>query len=150
MGIADNTIVVFSTYNGVEKFSFPDGGVAPFKGEKGQTWEGGFRVPQVVRWPGVIKPGTIINDVMSQQDGAPTILAAAGEPDVKEKLLKGHKANGKTFKVHLDCYNQLDLLTGKGKGQRKEIFYFDAGGNLNAVPAIARRRMMVPIATRPG
>ena len=134
MGIADNTIVVFSTDNGVEKFSFPDGGVAPFKGEKGQTWEGGFRVPQLVRWPGVIKPGTIINDVMSQQDWAPTILAAAGEPDVKEKLLKGHKADGKKFKVHLDGYNFMPFFKGEvDKGPRREIFYFTDNGELNAV-----------------
>jgi arylsulfatase len=134
MGIADNTIVVFSTDNGVEKFSFPDGGAAPFKGEKGQTWEGGFRVPQVVRWPGVIKPGTVINDVMSQQDWAPTILAAAGEPDVKEKLLKGHRADGKKFKVHLDGYNFMPFFKGEvSEGPRKEIFYFTDNGSLNAV-----------------
>jgi arylsulfatase len=134
MGVADDTIVVFSTDNGVEKFSFPDGGAAPFKGEKGQTWEGGFRVPQVVRWPGVIKPGTVINDVMSHQDWAPTILAAAGEPDVKEKLLKGHKADGKKFKVHLDGYNFMPFFKGEvDKGPRREIFYFTDNGNLNAV-----------------
>jgi arylsulfatase len=134
LGITDNTIVVFSTDNGVEKFSFPDGGVAPFKGEKGQTWEGGFRVPQVVRWPGVIQPGTIINEIMSHQDWAPTLLAAAGDPNVKEKLLKGHRANGKTFKVHLDGYNFLPYFKGEvKKGPRKEIFYFTDNGSLNAV-----------------
>jgi len=133
LGIADNTIVVYSTDNGAELMSWPDGGTIPFKGEKGTTWEGGFRVPAMVRWPGHIKPGTIINDIFSHEDWIPTLLAAVGEPDVKEKLLKGHTANGKKFKVHLDGYNQLDLLTGKGKGQRKEIFYFDAGGNLNAI-----------------
>lgn len=134
LGVADNTIVVFSTDNGAEKFTWPDGGTTPFKGEKGTTWEGGFRVPMMVRWPGNIKPGTVINDIFSQEDWMPTLLAAVGEPDVKEKLLKGHKAAGKTFKAHLDGYNQLDLLTGKAdEGARKEIFYFDAGGNLNAV-----------------
>ena len=133
LGIADNTIVVYSTDNGAELMSWPDGGTIPFKGEKGTTWEGGFRVPAMVRWPGHIKPGTIINDIFSHEDWIPTLMAAVGEPNVKEKLLKGHKANGKKFKVHLDGYNQLDLLTGKGEGQRDEIFYFDAGGNLNAV-----------------
>jgi arylsulfatase len=133
LGIADNTIVVYSTDNGAELMSWPDGGTIPFKGEKGTTWEGGFRVPAMVRWPGHIKSGTIINDIFSHEDWIPTLMAAVGEPDVKEKLLKGHRANGKTFKVHLDGYNQLDLLTGKGEGQRKEIFYFDAGGNLNAI-----------------
>ena len=133
LGIADNTIVVYSTDNGAELMSWPDGGTIPFKGEKGTTWEGGFRVPAMVRWPGHIKPGTMINDIFSHEDWIPTLMAAVGEPNVKEKLLKGHKANGKKFKVHLDGYNQLDLLTGKGEGQRNEIFYFDAGGNLNAV-----------------
>jgi arylsulfatase A-like enzyme len=133
LGIADNTIVVYSTDNGAELMSWPDGGTIPFKGEKGTTWEGGFRVPAMVRWPGHIKSGTVINDIFSHEDWIPTLMAAVGEPDIKEKLLKGHTANGKTFKVHLDGYNQLDLLTGKGEGRRKEIFYFDAGGNLNAI-----------------
>ncbi len=133
LGIADNTIVIFSTDNGAEKFTWPDGGTIPFRGEKGTTWEGGFRVPMMVRWPGTVKPGTVINDIFSQEDWMPTLLAAVGEPDIKEKLLKGHAANGKTFKVHLDGYNQTGLLSGKGPGKRKEIFYFDAGSNLNAV-----------------
>jgi arylsulfatase len=133
LGIADNTIVVYSTDNGAELMSWPDGGTIPFKGEKGTTWEGGFRVPAMVRWPGHIKSGTVINDIFSHEDWIPTLMAAVGEPDIKEKLLEGHKANSKRFKVHLDGYNQLDLLTGNGEGQRKEIFYFDAGGNLNAI-----------------
>ena len=133
LGIADNTIVVFSTDNGAEKFTWPDGGTTPFRGEKGTTWEGGFRVPAMVRWPGHVKPGTVINDIFSHEDWMPTLMAAVGEPDIKEKLLKGHRANGKTFKAHLDGYDQSDLLAGKGPGQRNEIFYFDAGGNLNAV-----------------
>jgi arylsulfatase len=133
LGIADNTIVIYSTDNGAEVMTWPDGGTIPFKGEKGTTWEGGFRVPAMVRWPGHIEEGTIINDIFSHEDWIPTLMAAVGEPDVKEKLKKGHTANGKDFKVHLDGYNQLDLLTGKGEGQRKEIFYFDAGGNLNAI-----------------
>ena len=133
LGIADNTIVIFSTDNGAEKFTWPDGGTTPFRGEKGTTWEGGFRVPTMVRWPGTVKPGTVINDIFSHEDWLPTLLAGVGEPDIKEKLLKGHEAGGKTFKAHLDGYNQMDLLSGKGSGKRKEIFYFDAGGNLNAV-----------------
>ena len=134
LGIADNTLVVFSSDNGVEKMSYPDGGAAPFRGEKGSTWEGGFRVPQLVRWPGVIKPGTVINNVMSQQDWMPTILAAAGDPNVKEDLLKGRKANGKDFKVHLDGYNFLPFFKGEvAESPRKEIFYFTDNGELNAV-----------------
>ncbi len=133
LGIADNTIVIFSTDNGAEKFSWPDGGDTPFRGEKSETWEGGFRVPCAVRWPGVVKPGTVINGIMSHEDWAVTFLAAAGEPDVKEKLKKGHTANGKTFKVHLDGYDQRELLAGQGPGNRQEIFYFDDNGNLNAV-----------------
>ena len=133
LGAAENTIVVFSTDNGAEKFTWPDGGESPFHGEKGGTWEGGFRVPSVVRWPGVVKPGSVINGIFSLEDWAVTLLAAAGEPDAKEKLKKGHVANGKTFKVHLDGYDQRDLLAGKEPGQRQEIFYFDDSGNLNAV-----------------
>ena len=133
LGIADNTIVMFSSDNGAEKFTWPDGGTNPFHGEKGETWEGGFRVPAVVRWPGVVKPGTITNDIFSHEDWLPTLLAAAGEPDVVEKLKKGYNANGKTFKVHIDGYDQTDLLSGKGKSKREEIFYFDDRGSLNAV-----------------
>jgi arylsulfatase len=134
LGIADNTIVVFSTDNGAEMMSWPDGGTSPFKGEKGTTWEGGFRVPQLVRWPGKIEPGTVINGIFSHEDWMPTFAAALGETDLKNKLLSGYKADGKTFKMHLDGYNQMDMLTGKNpSGNRKEIFYFDAGGNLNAL-----------------
>ncbi len=133
LGIADNTIVVFSTDNGAEKFTWPDGGTTPFRGEKGTTWEGGFRVPMMVRWPGTVEPGTVINDIFSHEDWMPTLMAGVGEPDIKDKLLTGHEAGGKTFKAHLDGYNQIDLLAGNGPGKRNEIFYFDAGGNLNAV-----------------
>lgn len=134
LGIADNTIVVYSTDNGAEKFTWPDGGTIPFRGEKGTTWEGGFRVPAAVRWPGVVEPGTIINDIFSHEDWLPTFLAAAGDPDIKEKLKAGgHQAAGKTFRTHLDGYNQMGLLSGETEGARKEIFYFDAGGNLNAL-----------------
>jgi arylsulfatase A-like enzyme len=132
LGIADNTIIVFTSDNGAQKFSWPDGGTAPFRGEKGTTWEGGFRVPCVARWPGVIKPNTIINDIASHEDWTPTFLAAAGVPNVKDQLLKGYKGVDQTFKVHLDAYDMTDLLSGKGPGQRKEIFYFDDSGSLNA------------------
>ncbi len=133
LGIANNTIVVFSTDNGAEKFTWPDGGSTPFHGEKGETWEGGFRVPALVSWPGVIRPGVISNEIFSHEDWLPTLLAAAGESDIVEKLKKGHTANGKTFKVHIDGYNQMDLLSGKGKSKRQEIFYFDDRASLNAV-----------------
>jgi len=136
LGITENTIVIFSTDNGAEKFTFPDGGTIPFRGEKGTTWEGGLRVPQMVMWPGHIKPGTVINDIFSHEDWMPTILAAVGNTKVKEELLVGKKVGDRTFKAHLDGYNQLPLLTGKvkkGEGARNEIFYFDAGGHLNAV-----------------
>jgi arylsulfatase len=134
LGIADNTIVIYSTDNGAETFTWPDGGTTPFHGEKGTTWEGGFRVPMVVRWPGVIKPGTIYNDMISQEDWMPTLLAAAGEPDIVEILTKGHQANGKTFKVHADGYNFLPYFKGEVKqAPRKSIMYFSQGGDLNAV-----------------
>src|ERR1700733_3740192 len=132
LGIADNTIVVLTSDNGAEKFSWPDGGTEPFRGEKGTTWDGGFRVPCVARWPGVIKPNTIINDIASHEDWTPTFLAAAGVPDVKQQLLTGYKGVDRTFKVHLDAYDMTDVLSGKGPGQRKEIFYFDDSGSLNA------------------
>jgi arylsulfatase A-like enzyme len=134
LGIADNTIVVFTSDNGAEIVSWPDGGNTPFKGEKGTTWEGGMRVPGMVRWPGVVKPGTIYNDIISQEDWMPTFLAAAGDPDVKSKLLKGMKAGDKTFKNHLDGYNFMPFFKGQeAKGPRQEIFYFDDSANLNAV-----------------
>ncbi len=114
--------------------TWPDGGTTPFFGEKGTTWEGGHRVPLAIRWPGVIKPGTVINDIISHQDFMPTLVAAAGVPDVKERLLKGYRANGKTFKVHLDGYNFVPFLQGKAKkGPRDEYLYFGQGGELNAV-----------------
>ncbi|MBT8183189.1 MAG: arylsulfatase [Eudoraea sp.] len=133
-GIADNTIVVYSTDNGAEKFTWPDGGITPFHGEKGTTFEGGFRVPQVIRWPGVIKPGTVYNDIISHEDWLPTFLAAAGDPDIVEKVKKGHKANGKEWKAHLDGYNFKPYFEGKAeKSPRDQIFYFGQGGELNAI-----------------
>jgi arylsulfatase A-like enzyme len=133
LGIANNTIVVFTSDNGVEKFSWPDGGTAPFRGEKGTTWDGGFRVPALARWPGVIKPGTIINDIASHEDWTPTLVAAAGIPDIKEKLTQGYQAGDKAFKVYLDGYDMTDLLSGNGPSKRKEIFYFEDEGGLNAI-----------------
>jgi len=134
LGIADNTIVIYSTDNGAETVSWPDGGITPFKGEKGTTWEGGFRVPMVVRWPGVIEPGTKNNDIISQEDWLPTLMAAVGEPDIVEKLKAGHTANGKEWKVHLDGYNFMPRFKGEtDEGPRDQIFYFDPEGNLNAV-----------------
>jgi len=133
LGIEDNTIVIFGTDNGAEIIFWPDGGMTPFRGEKATTWEGGFRAPALIKWPGKIKPGQVSNAIISGEDWLPTFLAAAGEPDVKEKLLKGHSANGRDFKVHLDGYNMLPLLTGETDvNPRKEIFYFDDDGSLNA------------------
>ena len=134
LGIADNTIVLYTTDNGAELALWPDGAMTMFHGEKGTTWEGGFRIPMMVRWPGVIKPGTVYNDPISLIDWFPTLAAAAGLPDVKEKMLKGYSANGKNFKVHLDGYNFMPYFQGKEKqGPRDSIMYFDQGGNLNAV-----------------
>jgi arylsulfatase A-like enzyme len=134
LGIADNTIVVYSTDNGAETVSWPDGGTTPFHSEKGTTWEGGFRVPQMVRWPGVIRPGTIINDIMSHEDWMPTLLAAAGEPDIVAKLRAGHQALGRTWRIHADGFNFVPFFRGEQqKGPREAIYFFGQGGDLNAV-----------------
>ncbi|MGA2254179.1 MAG: arylsulfatase [Thermoguttaceae bacterium] len=136
LGIADNTIVVYGTDNGAETATWPDGGITPFHGEKGTTWEGGFRVPMIVRWPGVIKPGTDHNEIFSQEDWMPTLLAAAGEPEIVSKLesKEGYKANGKNFRIHPDGYNFLPYFKGEvAKAPREEILYFGQGGELNAV-----------------
>ncbi len=134
LGIDDNTIVVYSTDNGAETGSWPDGGITPFHGEKGTTWEGGFRVPLVVRWPGVIKPGTVYNDLISHEDFLPTFLHAAGLPNIVEKCKEGHQANGKTWKVHLDGYDYLPFFKGEAdKAPRDTIYYFGQGGELNAI-----------------
>ena len=134
LGIADNTIVIYSTDNGAEKVTWPDGGITPFHGEKGTTWEGGFRIPMLVRWPGTIDPDSKIHEIISHEDWIPTLMTAAGEPGIVEKLKKGHRANGKDWKVHLDGYDFNDYFKGKAeKGPRDTILYFDQGGNLNAV-----------------
>jgi arylsulfatase len=130
LGLDENTIVMYSTDNGAEKFSWPDGGTSPFRNEKASNWEGGYRVPCAIRWPGVIKPGTVSNDIFAHEDMVPTIMAAAGVPDVKEQLLKGMKVGNNTFKVHLDGYNITDALAGKAPDPRKEFFYFNDDGSL--------------------
>lgn len=133
LGIADNTIVIYTTDNGAEVFSWPDGGTTPFHGEKNTNWEGGYRIPGMIRWPGVIAPGTEINDIVSHEDWVPTLVAAAGEPNVKEMLLASYDAAGKSFKVHLDGYDQRDLLAGTGPTKRKEYFYWTDDGSLAAL-----------------
>jgi len=133
LGLDDNTIVMYSTDNGAELCTWPDGGSTPFRGEKNENWEGGYRVPCAIRWPGVIKPGTISNEIFSHEDMLPTILAAAGVPDVKEQLLKGMKVGNKTFKVHLDGYNLTEALAGKTASPRHEFFYWNDDGSLVAL-----------------
>jgi arylsulfatase len=132
MGEADNTIVVFTTDNGAEVFTWPDGGMTPFKATKGTVFEGGFRVPCIARWPGHIKPGTVENGMFSGLDWFPTLVAAAGNPNITDQLLKGIKLGDRSYKNHLDGYNQLDLLEGKGPSARHELFYF-GGPHLGAV-----------------
>ena len=132
IGEAENTIVVFSTDNGAEVFTWPDGGMTPFKSTKGTVMEGGFRVPAIIRWPGKVKPGTVENGIMSGLDWYPTFLAAAGNPEITSQLLKGVKLGDRTYKNHLDGYNQMDLLTGKGPSARHELFYF-GGPQLGAI-----------------
>ncbi|HET9537157.1 MAG TPA: arylsulfatase [Mesorhizobium sp.] len=131
-GQADNTIVIFTTDNGAEVFTWPDGGMTPFKATKGTVMEGGFRSPAIIRWPGKVKPGTVENGIFSALDWFPTLLAAAGNPDITDQLLKGVKLGDATYKNHLDGYNQLDLLEGEGPSARNEFFYF-GGAQLGAI-----------------
>jgi len=134
LGLADNTILLYSTDNGPHMNSWPDAAMTPFRNEKNSNWEGAYRVPAMVRWPGKIKPGSVSNDIMSHMDWLPTLLAAAGVPDVKEKLLKGYKAGDRTYKVHLDGYNFLPYLSGKEpKSPREEFFYFSDDGDLTGL-----------------
>jgi arylsulfatase len=134
LGITDNTIVQYSTDNGPHKNSWPDAGTSPFRSEKNTNWEGAFRIPALLRWPGVITPGSISNEIVSHMDMLPTIVAAAGDPDIKEKLLKGHQVGNKTFKVHLDGYNLVPYLKGEvKKSPRVEFFYFSDDGDLMAL-----------------
>jgi arylsulfatase len=134
LGITDNTIVMYSTDNGAETFSWPDGGTIPFRGEKNTNWEGGYRVPSMIKWPGHIPAGVISNEIMSHEDWVPTLMAVVGEPDIKEKLLAGHRANGKTFRNHLDGYNFLPYLTGQvDEGPRREFYYWTDDGAMAGV-----------------
>ncbi len=133
LGIDNNTIVMYSSDNGAEVFTWPDGGTTMFRGEKNTQWEGGYRVPTVIRWPGVIKPGTVINDICAHEDMIPTILAAAGDPSVKEELLKGKTIGAMTYKVHLDGYNLGPALKGAGEWPRHEFIYWTDDGSVAAV-----------------
>ena len=131
LGLTDDTIVAYTTDNGPHYNEWPDGGISPFRGEKNTNWEGGFRVPAMVRWPGKIEAGRFSNEIMSAQDWLPTLMAAVGEPDIKQKLEEGHSAAGRSFKVHLDGYDFLPYLTGKQEeGPREEFFYFNDDGEL--------------------
>jgi arylsulfatase len=132
IGEAENTIVIFTTDNGAEVFTWPDGGMTPFRATKGTVFEGGFRVPCLIRWPGHIKPGAVENGIFSGLDWLPTLAAAAGNPNITEQLLKGVKLGERTYKNHLDGYNQMNLLLGKGPSARHELFYF-GGPHLGAI-----------------
>jgi arylsulfatase len=133
LGIANNTIVIYTTDNGAETFSWPDGGTTPFRSEKNTNWEGAYRVPALIRWPGVVEPHTEINDIFSAEDWVQTLLPAAGASDIGDKLLQGYSAGGKTFKVHLDGYDQRDLLASKGPSKRREFFYWTDDGDLSGL-----------------
>ena len=133
LGLDENTIVMYSTDNGAEAFTWPDGGTTMFRGEKNTQWEGGYRVPCMIRWPGVIKPGTVINEVGAHEDMLTTLLAAAGNPNVKEELLTGKTVNGTTYKVHLDGYNLIPALKGEAEWPRKEFIYWTDDGSVAAL-----------------
>ncbi len=134
LGIADNTIVFYSTDNGPHMNTWPDAAMTPFRGEKNTNWEGGWRVPAMVRWPGQIAAGSVSNEIMHHMDWLPTLLAAAGDDQVKSSLLTGHEAMGRSYRVHLDGYNFLPYLTGKAEtAPRNEIFYFTDDGDLSAL-----------------
>jgi arylsulfatase len=133
LGLEDNTIVMYSTDNGAETFTWPDGGTTMFRGEKNTNWEGGYRVPTLIRWPGVIKPGTVINDIGAHEDMLPTLLAAAGDPKVAEDLKKGKKVGSRTYKVHLDGYDLMPALRGEGGWPRREFIYWTDDGSVAAL-----------------
>lgn len=134
LGIADNTIVIYTTDNGVHYNQWPDAGITPFRGEKNTNWEGAFRVPALIRWPGHIAPNSVSNDIIASLDWVPTLMAAAGVPDIKEQLLDGYEANDKNFNVHLDGYNFLPYLTEQSEeGPRNEFFYISDDGGIMAV-----------------
>ena len=133
LGIEDNTVVMYSTDNGAETFTWPDGGTTMFRGEKNTNWEGGYRVPTVIKWPGVIKPGTVVNDIAAHEDILTTFVAAAGNPTAKEDLLKGQKIGNREYKVHLDGYDLRPALEGKGEWPRKEFIYWTDDGSVAAL-----------------
>ena len=150
LGIADNTIVLYTTDNGPHMNTWPDGAMTPFRSEKNTNWEGAFRVPCMIRWPGKIKAGSVSNEIVSGHDWCPTLLAAAGDPDVKEKLLKGHEAAGKTFKVHLDGYNQLPYLTGQAGQEPAAGLLLLQRRRRPRRPALRELEARVPGAAGPG
>jgi arylsulfatase len=134
LGVTQDTLVLYTTDNGPHMNTWPDGAMTPFRSEKNTNWEGAFRVPLVIRWPGKIAAGSVSNDIISHHDWLPTFLAAAGEDHIKEKLLGGHQAAGKTFRVHLDGFNLLPYLTGKEKKSPRQGFvYFSDDGDLVAL-----------------
>ena len=133
LGLEENTIVMYSTDNGAEAFTWPDGGTTMFRGEKNTQWEGGYRVPAMIRWPGTIQPGTVINDIAAHEDMLPTLVAAAGNPDAKEQLLKGAKLGDRNYKVHLDGYNLLPAFQGEGAWPRREFIYWTDDGSVAAL-----------------
>jgi arylsulfatase A-like enzyme len=134
LGIAEDTIVMYSTDNGPHMNTWPDGGMTPFRGEKNTNWEGGFRIPLIVRWPGRIAAGSVSNEIVQHHDWLPTFLAAAGEPDIVEKLKDGHTAGDKTYKVHLDGFNLLPYLTGEADRSPRQLFiYFSDDGDVLAI-----------------
>jgi arylsulfatase len=133
MGLEENTIVMYSTDNGAETFTWPDGGTTMFRGEKNTQWEGGYRVPAMIRWPGVIQPGTVINDIVAHEDMLPTLVAAAGDANVGADLLKGRKIGGMAYKVHLDGYDLGPALRGEGAWPRKEFIYWTDDGSVAAL-----------------
>ncbi|WP_113921979.1 arylsulfatase [Cognataquiflexum aquatile] len=133
LGLDENTIVMYSTDNGAEAFTWPDGGTTMFRGEKNTQWEGGYRVPTAIRWPGVIKPGTVINEIGAHEDMMTTLLAAAGSPNIKNELLKGKKIGTMTYKVHLDGYNLLPALKGEEAWPRQEFIYWTDDGSVAAL-----------------
>lgn len=133
LGLDENTIVVYTTDNGAETFTWPDGGTTMFRGEKNTNWEGGYRVPAMMKWPGVVKPGTVVNNIAAHEDFFETFAVAAGATDIKDKLLKGTKIGGRDYKVHLDGYNLRPALEGKGPWPRKDFIYWTDDGSVAAV-----------------
>ncbi|HRO11568.1 arylsulfatase [Amaricoccus sp.] len=133
LGIADNTIVMYSSDNGAETFTWPDGGTTMFRGEKNTNWEGGYRVPTLIRWPGVIEPGTVVNEIGAHEDMLTTLVAAAGDPDAKQELLAGKQIGDRTYKVHLDGYDLGPALRGEAEWPRHEFVYWTDDGSVAAI-----------------